>query len=267
MLRLSCEEVRAELSAFYDEELPVRDRIAILDHLGGCPACRVEADDLAAISEALRVAARNEDVALMPGLNRMQADILERHDAEENASLRKAIRDLIDDPRRASTSVGISVFASLFLAFGAFVVAQSPIRHPESLKAILTQSERARTTDIYLPKAFIELPRVDAEAVMPAAVVNSEDGEEVAFAALVTEEGNLADLEYLGENSGGRRSPPATHEQLSELLNAAATARFEPGRVAGLPASFNVVWLVTHTTVRAPLRAYVHVRVDGWKTL
>jgi len=52
-----------------------------------------------------------------------------------------------------------------------------------------------------------------------------------------------------------------------ELLNAAATARFEPARVAGAPVSFNVVWLVTHTTVRAPLRAYVHVRVDGWKTL
>ena len=266
MLTVTCEQVRSELSAFYDEELTVADRIAIFDHLQSCAACRLEADDLEAISEALHATARVEDVAVMPGLNRLQADILERWDAEERASLRRAIRSLFDDGR-ASTSVGIAVVASLCLACGAFVLAQSPIRHPESLKAVLTQSERARMTDIYLPTAFIELPRADPEAVMPAAVVNSDGGEEVAFAALVTEDGHLEDLEYLGENSRGRRSPPATHEQLSQLMNAAATARFEPGRVAGLPASFNVIWLVTHTTVRAPLRAYVHVRVDGWKTL
>jgi len=83
----------------------------------------------------------------------------------------------------------------------------------------------------------------------------------------VTTEGYLEELEYLGVRSHGHRSPAATHEELSQLLNAAATARFEPARVAGAPVSFNVVWLVTHTTVRAPLRAYVHVRVDGWKTL
>jgi hypothetical protein len=131
----------------------------------------------------------------------------------------------------------------------------------------MTQGERARTSDIDLPQAFVELPRANPEAVMPATVVNRDGDEEVAFAALVTEDGSLEELEYLGENSRGRRSPPATHEQLSQLLNAAATARFEPGRVAGLPTSFNVVWLVTHTTVRPPLRAYVHVRVDGWKML
>jgi hypothetical protein len=51
------------------------------------------------------------------------------------------------------------------------------------------------------------------------------------------------------------------------LLNAVATARFEPARAAGAPVSQNVVWLVSHTTVRAPLRAYIHVRVDGWKML
>ena len=55
MLTLSCWQVRAELSAFHDQELPVEDRIAIADHLDGCPVCRLEASDLAAISEALHV--------------------------------------------------------------------------------------------------------------------------------------------------------------------------------------------------------------------
>ncbi len=267
MLTLGCEQVRAELSAFHDEELPVAERIAIADHLDACASCRVEAGDLAAISEVLHVTARVEDVAWMPGLNRLQADMFERWDAEAKASIGRTIVNLFDDPRRASASVGVSIAASLLLAFCAFVVAQSPIRHPESLKAIMTQSERSRMVDIYLPQTSVELPRADPETVMPATVLNRDRAEDVAFAALVTADGYLEELEYLGERSHGRRSPPATHEQLTQMLNAAATARFEPARVAGYPVSFNVVWLVTHTTVRAPLRAYVHVRVDGWKTL
>lgn len=263
MLTWRCEQVRGELSAFYDEELPVADRIAISDHLAGCPSCRLEADDLSMIGEALHASAR-DDVTTMPVLGRLQTDILERWSAEERASFGRTFRNLFDDPRRASASLGVSVVASLLLAMSAFFLAQSPIRHPESLKAAMTLSSRARTTDIYLPE--IEwLPRVHAEAIMPATVMNRDD-EEVAFAALVTADGYLEDVEFIGDRVAGRSNLP-THAQLSELLNAVATARFEPARAAGAPVSQNVIWLVSHTTVRAPLRAYVHVRVDGWKML
>ena len=264
MLTWTCERVRDELSAFYDEELPVPDRIAISDHLCRCPSCRLEADDLHAIGGALQASARIDDVAVMPGLSRLQADILERWDAEEKASLGRTITDLFDDGRRTSACVGVSVVMSLCLAMSAFLLAQSPIRHPESLKAAMTLSSRARTTDIYLPSVEM-LPRAYADAIMPATVVNGVD-EEVAFAALVTADGYLEELELIGERARGRTGLP-THAQLSELLNAAATARFEPARAAGTPVSQNVVWLLSHTTVRAPLRAHVHVRVDGWKML
>jgi hypothetical protein len=266
MLTVSCDRVRAELSAFHDGELSVPDRIALGDHLEICPACRLEANDLQAISKALQASSHNEQIDWTPGLSRLQTDVLERWEAEESVSLSRTVRRLFDDPRRASATLSASVVASLCLAFVAFGVAQSPIRHPESLKAVMTQSERSRMVDIYIPVTSVELPRADPEAVMPAAVMN-RDGDEVAFAALVTADGYLEELEYLGERSRGRRSSPASHDELSQLLNAAATARFEPARIAGLPVSFNVVWLVTHTTVRAPLRAHVHVRVDGWKAL
>jgi hypothetical protein len=265
MLTWGCEQVRAELSAFYDEELPVTDRIAISDHLDGCPSCRLEANDLELIGDALQATARVEDVAVMPGLNRLQTDILERWNAEERASFGRSFRSLFDDPRRASASVGVSVVASLCLAMIAFLVAQSPIRHPESLKAAMTLSARARTGDIYLPAVEL-LPRAYAEAIMPATVLNRDD-EEVAFAAIVTVDGYLKDVELIGDRSHGRQRSLPTHAELSELLNAVATARFEPARAAGAPVSQNVVWLVSHTTVRAPLRAYIHVRVDGWKML
>jgi hypothetical protein len=109
------------------------------------------------------------------------------------------------------------------------------------------------------------LPRANAEAIMPATVMNRDD-EEVAFAALVRVDGYLEDVEFIGDRFQGRRALP-THAELSELLNAVATARFEPARAAGAPVSQNVVWLVSHTTVRAPLRAHIRVRVDGWKML
>lgn len=264
MLTWNCAQVRAELSAFYDEELPVADRIAIADHLEGCPSCRLEADDLELIGNALQATARVEDSAVMPGLSRLQTDILERWNAEERASFERTVLNLFDDPRRASTSVSISVVASLCLAMGAFLLAQSPIRHPESLKAAMTLSSRARTTDIYLPGVEM-LPRANTEAIMPATVMNRHD-DEVAFAALVTADGYLEDVELIGDAVGGRHGL-ASHAQLAALLNAVATARFEPARAAGAPVSQNVIWLVSHTTVRAPLRAYIHVRVDGWKRL
>jgi hypothetical protein len=264
MLTWRCEQVRADLSAFYDEELPVADRIAISHHLDACPSCRLEADDLELIGEALQSTARVEDIAVMPGLSRLQTDILERWNAEERASFTRSVRNLFDDPRRASASVSVSVVASMCLALGAFVLAQSPIRHPESLKAAMTLSSRARTADIYLPSVEM-LPRAYADAIMPATVLNRDD-EEVAFNVRVTADGYLEDVEMIGDRIQGRRSLP-THAQLSELLNAVATARFEPARAAGAPVSQNVVWVVTHTTVRAPLRGYIQVRVDGWKML
>ena len=93
----------------------------------------------------------------MPGLSRLQTDILERWDAEEKASLGRTIQDLFDDGRRTSACIGVSVVMSLCLATSALMLAQRPIRHPESLKAAMTLSSRARTTDIYLPS--VELLR------------------------------------------------------------------------------------------------------------
>ena len=265
MLTWTCERVRAELSAFYDEELPVAERIAISDHLDGCPSCRARGETIwkrsAGRSRRPHDRGRGGHAGAEPPADRRPR----AWDAEEKASLGRTIRDLFDDPRRASACVGVSVVASLCLAMGAFLLAQSPIRHPESLKAAMTLSARARTTDIYLPTGRM-LPRAYAEAIMPAAVVNGDD-EEVAFAALVTADGYLEELELIGE----RITRPAADCRRTSSCQSCSTPprrrgssrRVPPAR----PVSQNVVWLVSYTTVRAPLRAYVHVRVDGWKTL
>jgi hypothetical protein len=264
MMNMTCDYVRSELSAYHDEELPITVRIGISDHLENCPSCAVEAADLMIISGALRANGRAEEVTPM-ALGRLQSDILQRLAAEENASIGRRFQQLFDDPRRASATIGASVAVSLCMAICALVMAQGPQGHPGSLRAVMNQS--VRLYDIYLPEDSVELPRVDAEAVMPAAVMNTDGGEDgvSAFSAVVTQDGDLTDLELLGGNSRGLHRPPATHAQLSALLNAAATARFEPARVAGLPVSLNVVWLVTHRTVRPPVIARVYVHIDGFR--
>ena len=265
MLTLSCRQVRADLSAYHDEELPITDRIAISDHLAVCPACAVEADDLRVMSEALRASGHSDDMAWMPGLNRLQSDVVERWEAEENASLASTIHRLLNDPRRASASIGLSRLTSFLVTFSALMLVQGPAGHPDSLRAVMSQE--SRSGNIYLPELSVQLPRAHVDAVMPAAFLNRDGlGESVAFTALVTEDGGLAELEYLGgQTRRGFASQPFTHEQLSQLLNAAATASFEPARIAGAPVSLNVVWLVTHRTVRPTPHAYVHVTVDGFR--
>lgn len=87
MLTMSCAEVRRELSAFHDEELPIGARIAIGDHFDGCPGCTVEASGLAFMRAALRAGHYHDQVALGPLLARLQSDIIERLAAEESLSL------------------------------------------------------------------------------------------------------------------------------------------------------------------------------------
>ncbi|MSO56159.1 MAG: zf-HC2 domain-containing protein [Acidobacteria bacterium] len=266
MLTLSCTYVRRELSAYHDEELPVADRIAIADHLRSCPACAVEADDLVVMGEGLRASSRSEEIGWMPRLGRLQSDMIEWVDAEEKASLGRQFAELFVDARRASMCIGASVVASVCMLMGTLLVAQGPAGQIDSLKAMMTR--KVRTYNIELPAAGpVELPRANTEAVMPAAVVNLDElGDGVsAFSALITSDGTLEDLEVLMPQARGPRTSPATRQQRSALLNAAATARFEPARVAGSPVSLNVVWLLTHRTVRPHLRGRVEVTIDGFR--
>ena len=82
-------------------------------------------------------------------------------------------------------------------------------------------------------------------------------------AALATVDDDTEWLRRPGDDRGASRGAGVSrpwrstpkHKESRDLLNAAATARFAPARIAGAPVAFNVVWLVAHTTVRAPFRA------------
>jgi Putative zinc-finger len=264
MLTMNCADVRRELSAYHDEEMSIGQRIAMRDHLDNCPGCAVEADDLLAIRDALHAENRAEQVACAPLLSRIQSDVFQRRAAEDSVSLTTWIGELLEDRRRAFATTGASLAACVLIIAGVCQLGLGTKGHPDSLAALLEHEEQVWALRAETP---VLLPRVNPETVMPAAVLNQGEGEESysAFAALVTSEGNLSKLEFLGDEQALARKPfgsLVSQKQLeSDLLAAAATASFQPASKAGEPVPLNVIWIVTHRTVRGTnaMRARVEV--------
>lgn len=243
MLTMSCADVQRELSAFHDDELPVGARIALADHLGNCPGCAIEASDLASMREALRASHHREQVAWGPALARLESDIIERLAAEKSVSL---------------ATTGAAVAAWLLLMFGMCQLGLGTVDHPDSLANLLEREQRARPVR---DETAVVLPRANPESIMPAAVMDQGDGDESlsAFFALVRSNGQLAELEFLGGQAVSQAGDTSQKQWESDLLAAASTASFQPARqAAGEAVPLNVVWILTHRTVRA----IAHARID-----
>ena len=258
MLTMSCTDVRRELSAYFDEELSIGERIAITDHLENCPGCAVEIDDLIAMRDALQVENRSDQGAWAPLLSRLQSDIIERAAAEERVSLATWTRELLEDRRRAFATTGAALAAVVLVVLGVCQLGLGTKGHPDSLAALLEHEEKVWAARAETP---LMLPRVNPETIMPAAVMNQGEGEESysAFAAMVTSEGNLSKLQFLGDvqAAAGRNSQKVLE---SDLLAAASTASFQPASKAGERVPLNVIWIVTQRTVRGtPMHARIEI--------
>jgi anti-sigma factor RsiW len=258
MLTMHCDDVRRDLSAYHDEELPVGQRIAIHDHLANCPGCALEANDLLAMRDALQAAARGTAPISGAGFARLQSDILERVAAEERVAMTTWVRELLEDRRRAFMTAGAAIAACLLIIAGVCQLTLGTNAHPDSLASLIEHEERLWAARAERP--VMQLPRVDAESVMPAAVMNQSEGDESysAFWGIVTSQGGLAQLQFLGDDTEPAR---ASRKQLpADYLAAAATASFQPASKDGIPVPVTVIWVVTHRTVRAPLHARVAVK-------
>jgi hypothetical protein len=93
---------------------------------------------------------------------------------------------------------------------------------------------------------MIQAPSVPEEGIVQTSLERSgARGEQIlAFAAVITREGNISGLEALGE--GRRRA------QVAQLINEISRGRLEPARYGTDPIAVNVVWLVEHLTVKPP---------------
>ncbi len=258
----TCPSVRRLLSAFHDKELRVDQLIAVENHLRACRSCAREARSLGALGDALRQQASAAKGRSLRDLVSLPARVVSRYKAEREQSFSRRFERLVEDLHLVWAAVGAVSASVVCVAVISSMLLQASRERPDSLAGLLAALASPATSGSPAWAAGnILAPRADADAVMPAAIVNQGRREDVVFAlaAVVARDGTLSNLELLGSQKG---AGPANHQELIDILEAASTARFEPARYAGSPVAVNMVWLLTHTTVRGRPRSAPE---SGWR--
>src|SRR5947207_11252427 len=135
MTGLTCGVVRRRLPAFHDDELEVREQIAIQNHLDQCPPCLTEARVLQSVSDALRLAAAPGPADDWTGL---QPGVISRMRAEANEAWPARLGRMFDDMHLVW--IGLAATAGTVLC-GAIVLGMLRFASPErddSLLAMIT---------------------------------------------------------------------------------------------------------------------------------
>ena len=241
---LPCDRVRDDLAAYHDGELPMDARVLVQSHLQECVACRLEAQALSDLGDALRTMAVS-----VPGRaahnGRLTQAVLEQIRVEQQLSYGTRLRSLFEDMHFVWAGLGASV-AMLFCIFASAGVLQAASQEkPDSLAGIISTIASADMNDpVRLAGAVFEnRALLDTTEAMQLTDADAE----LMLSALVTRDGRIQNLELLEQQARALHIKP---EVIAAMLEAASRARFEPAQLGGLPVAVNVVWLVTSTTVK-----------------
>jgi putative zinc finger protein len=256
MTRLTCSSTRRRLSAFHDRELAVRDQIAIESHLQHCLPCTRALQELQEVGQALRIAAAPGPSDDWTGL---QPGVISRMRAEAHESWTARATRFLDDLHLVW--IGLAATAATFLC-GAVALSAlhfgSPERRVDSLATALAVMAAPTGSNLnpvrlderlgprYSPLVdYLQAPSVPKEGPMEAMLLTPVSDEELmlALSAVVTREGRLSDLAVLTND--------ADRQEIGLMLEGIAQARLEPARAGSDPIAVNLVWLLTHTTVKA----------------
>jgi hypothetical protein len=259
---LACGTVRRRLGAFHDGELAVRDRLAVAHHLQRCPPCTLEARQLGLIGQLLQAEAEAR-AGTAPDIQAFSATIASRVAAEREASLPVRVGRMFEDMHLvwaglSATAATVTCAALLFVIW--FL---SPPERSDSLAGMLSAMASPGTD-----RNAVVLSGIADGSVLPAmfAADASEEDLVSALAAVVTQEGRVLRREV----SLSRRSD---REAVLRLMNAVSEARLQPaslrgnpifllrsesrdvGEGSGRPGGVNLIWLLTHTTVRGKIHS------------
>jgi Putative zinc-finger len=238
MKLLTCAAVRRRLTAFHDGELGAHDRLSIEFHLEGCPRCAAEAATLDALGSALRAGAGDA-----PDMSGLRADILSRLRAERDGSLNARLGRLFEDIHLVWIALAASAATLVcsVIMFGALTFG-SPERN-DSLAAIINHlgATPGSNQNPFRLDSGVSFPSVDKNEYMPTVALTEQEAL-LALSAVVTKEGRVGGYQVLA-NEGDSR-------EVGALLDAITRARFAPAEFGGTPVAVNMIWLVSHTTVR-----------------
>jgi anti-sigma factor RsiW len=242
MMARACRQVRRQLSAYYDGELPVGEQIAFQAHLRECPTCAAEVREMEQLGVCLRTGALAAavDPEEWQGLPSM---VVSRMKAEQAQSVLGVAGRFFEDMHLVWAVLGATgaTVTCLALIFTIFYYAIS--------------SPAGSNMNPMVMNARMSLPSAASNDAFPAATVPDQEDLALALDAVVTREGRIAKLEVI--------SPAGDHKGLSReerqavlaLLDVISKARFEPARYAGSgsPVAVNMVWLYASLTVKAKM--------------
>jgi hypothetical protein len=242
---LGCEQVREQLQAYHDGELPLDEQVLIQGHLRDCIACAIEASDFDEIGEGLRAMSTSLPDRASNASAQLPAAVLERLRIERQLSFGTRVRALFDDMHFVWAALGATcaMVACLFASMSVLHAANR--ERPDSLAGIITYlANPGSNANPVAPDGSMRLPRAQFQTPMP---LTGEDAE-LMLSAVVTREGRVQNLELLvSEQARTLRVKP---EVVLAMLNAAASARFQPAQARGAPVAVSLVWFLATTTVR-----------------
>jgi hypothetical protein len=242
MMPRGCWQVRRQLSAFHDGELPVGDQIAVQAHLRECPECAAEARGLDALGDCLRAGA---SAAVEPGgFEALPSMVVSRMKAEEAESISGRTGRFFEDLHVVWAALGATgaTVACLVLISAIFYFGIA--------------SPAGSDTNPSLAWAPISPPSAATTAVAPAAAPLAEEDLVVLLDAVFTREGRVSKLKVI-QDPVARLQPQSEAERQAvlALLDVISKSRFEPARLAGgrVPVAVNMVWLYASLTVKGKM--------------
>ena len=244
MTLLTCTAVRRRLPAFYDRELPVSELIEIESHVSDCPPCASELHDLRAVGAGLRLAAAPGPADDWTGL---QSGVIGRMRAEAHESWTARTRRMFDDMHLVWIGLAATVATLVCGAVALGVVHFASPERDDSLASMLEVISAPTGSDLNPIKndKFLQVPTVPERSAIEFMLAQPMTRDEVVLAlnAVVTQDGRVSGVSVLSTESHPR--------EVSPILRALSSARFEPGRMGASPVAVNLVWLLAHTTVKA----------------
>jgi anti-sigma factor RsiW len=241
----TCGKTRRALDAFHDGELTVRDQVAVQTHLSHCDACAAERARLAGITATMREAMSDPMLEEAQTVGRR---VLVTLPVVRELSWRRQIAMLFDDMHLVWAGMGASAATLVCVAAALGLMRLTLREQPASMKGmIVAMAAPGSNRNPLAPDGRLLMPTASLAGMVDPPMLDREDAV-VAFAAVVTREGTVRNLELLLQDAG---HVPVGDRAIGALLDAVSQTRFEPARaLGGAPVAVNMVWLVAQTRVR-----------------
>jgi len=244
----TCKRTRRALEAFHDGELPLRDQVAVQVHLAQCGACAAERARLAGVGIRMREAMADP---MLEDAQTVGRRVLVTLPVVRELSWRRQIAVLFEDMHLVWAGMGASAATLVCLAAALGLMRLTLREQPASMKAmIVAMADPGSNRNPLAPDGRLLMPTASLAGMVDPPMLDREDTL-LAFAAVVTREGTVRNLELLLQDAS---HAPVGARALGALRDAVSQTRFEPARaLGGAPVAVNMVWLVAQTRVRGKM--------------